>query len=53
MAAEITQIDTQDFTSQTYGEQDVNLISTFDVTTFDDRILRINNIDADSLHLNK
>jgi hypothetical protein len=33
MAAEIVQIDTQDFTSQTYGGQDINLISTFEVNT--------------------
>jgi len=33
MAAEIIQIDTQDFTSQTYGGQDTNLISTFDLST--------------------
>ncbi len=33
MAAEIIQIDTQDFTSQTYEGQDVNLISTFDLNT--------------------
>jgi hypothetical protein len=33
MAAEIVQIDTQDFTSQTYGSQDVNLISSFDINT--------------------
>jgi hypothetical protein len=33
MAAEIVQIDTQDFTSQTYGGQDTNLISTFEVNT--------------------
>jgi hypothetical protein len=33
MAAEIVQIDTQDFTSQTYGGQDANLISTFEVNT--------------------
>jgi hypothetical protein len=33
MAAEITQIDTQDFTSQTYGGQDTNLLSSFDVNT--------------------
>jgi len=34
MAAEIILLNANDFTSQTYGEQDVNLISTFDVTTF-------------------
>jgi hypothetical protein len=34
MATEIIQINSQDFTSQTYEGQDVNLISTFDVTTF-------------------
>jgi hypothetical protein len=34
MAAEIVQIDTQDFTSQTYEGQDVNLISTFEVNTY-------------------
>ena len=34
MAAEIIQINTQDFTSQTYEGQDSNLISTFDVNTF-------------------
>jgi hypothetical protein len=33
MAAEIVQIDTQNFTSQTYGGQDTNLISTFEVNT--------------------
>jgi hypothetical protein len=33
MAAEITQIDTQDFTSQIYEGQDVNLISTFELNT--------------------
>jgi hypothetical protein len=33
MAAEIIQIDTQDFTSQNYGNQDTNLISSFDVNT--------------------
>ena len=33
MAAEITQIDTQNFTTQTYGGQDTNLLSTFDVNT--------------------
>jgi hypothetical protein len=33
MAAEIIQIDTQDFTSQIYEGQDVNLISTFDLNT--------------------
>jgi hypothetical protein len=33
MAAEITQIDTQNFTTQTYGSQDTNLLSTFDITT--------------------
>lgn len=33
MAAEIVQIDTQDFSSQTYGGQDTNLISTFEVNT--------------------
>ena len=33
MAAEIVQIDTQDFTSQNYGGQDINLISSFDVNT--------------------
>jgi hypothetical protein len=34
MAAEIVQIGTQDFTSQTYGGQDTNLISSFEVNTF-------------------
>ena len=34
MAAEIVQIDTQDFTSQTYKTQDANLISSFSVGTF-------------------
>jgi hypothetical protein len=33
MAAEITQIDPQSFLLQTYGGQDTNLISTFDVNT--------------------
>lgn len=33
MAAEIVQIDTQDFTSQTYGGQDTGLISSFEVYT--------------------
>jgi hypothetical protein len=33
MAAEIVQINTQDFTSQTYEGQDVNLISTFEINT--------------------
>jgi hypothetical protein len=33
MAAEITQIDTQNFTTQTYSGQDTNLISSFDVNT--------------------
>ena len=33
MAAEIIQIDTQDFTSQIYEGQDTNLISTFDLST--------------------
>jgi hypothetical protein len=33
MAAEITQIDTQNFTTQTYGGQDTNLLSSFDVNT--------------------
>jgi hypothetical protein len=33
MAAEITQIDTQNFTTQTYGGQDTNLLSSFDVST--------------------
>jgi hypothetical protein len=33
MAAEIVQIDTQDFTSQTYEGQDINLISSFEVNT--------------------
>jgi hypothetical protein len=33
MAAEIVQIDTQDFTSQTYEGQDSNLISSFEVNT--------------------
>ena len=33
MAAEIVQIDTQNFTSQTYGGQDTNLISSFEVNT--------------------
>lgn len=33
MAAEIVQIDTQDFTSQVYGGQDANLISSFEVNT--------------------
>ena len=34
MAAEIVQITTQDFTSQIYEGQDVNLISTFEVNTY-------------------
>ena len=34
MAAEIVQINTQDFTSQNYEGQDVNLISTFDINTY-------------------
>ena len=34
MATEIILLNANDFTSQTYGEQDVNLISTFDVTTY-------------------
>ena len=33
MATEIVQIDTQDFTSQTYGGQDTGLISSFEVNT--------------------
>jgi hypothetical protein len=33
MAAEIIQIDAQSFLSQTYGNQDTNLISSFDVKT--------------------
>jgi hypothetical protein len=33
MAAEIVQINTQDFTSQTYGGQDTGLISSFEVNT--------------------
>ncbi len=33
MAAEITQIDIQDFTSQEYENQDLNLIPTFEVNT--------------------
>jgi hypothetical protein len=33
MAAEITQIDTQNFTTQTYDGQDTNLLSSFDVNT--------------------
>jgi hypothetical protein len=33
MAAEITQIDTQNFTTQTYDGQDTNLLSTFDTNT--------------------
>jgi len=33
MAAEITQIDTQDFTSQTYGGSDTSLLSQFDIDT--------------------
>jgi hypothetical protein len=33
MAAEITQIDTQDFTSQTYEGNDVSLLSSFDINT--------------------
>jgi hypothetical protein len=34
MAAEIVQINTQNFTSQNYGGQDINLISTFDINTY-------------------
>jgi hypothetical protein len=34
MAAEINQIDPQDFMSQTYEGQDVNLLTSFDVNTF-------------------
>jgi len=34
MAAEITLLNANDFTSQTYGGQDINLISTFDVNTY-------------------
>jgi len=34
MAAEIIQINSQDFSSQNYEGQDVNLISTFDVNTY-------------------
>ena len=34
MAAEIVQINTQDFTSQNYEGQDINLISTFDINTY-------------------
>jgi hypothetical protein len=33
MAAEITQIDTQDFTSQTYGGSDTSLLSQFEINT--------------------
>jgi hypothetical protein len=33
MAAEITQIDTQDFTSQTYGGSDTSLLSQFEIDT--------------------
>ena len=33
MAAEITQIDIQDFTSQTYGGSDTSLLSQFDIDT--------------------
>jgi hypothetical protein len=33
MAAEIIQIDTQDFTSQTYGGQEIGLVSSFDINT--------------------
>jgi hypothetical protein len=33
MAAETIQIDPQDFTSQTYGGQDTNLLTSFDVNT--------------------
>jgi hypothetical protein len=33
MAAEITQIDTQDFTSQIYGGSDTSLLSQFDIDT--------------------
>jgi hypothetical protein len=33
MAAEIVQINTQDFTSQTYGGQDTGLISSFEINT--------------------
>ena len=33
MAAEIVQIDTQNLTSQIYGEQDVSLISSLEVNT--------------------
>jgi hypothetical protein len=33
MAASISQIDTQDFTSQTYGGSDISLLSQFDIDT--------------------
>ena len=33
MAAEITQIDTLTFSSQEYGDQDINLLTSFDVNT--------------------
>ena len=33
MAAEITQIDIENFTSQTYEVQDTNLISSFEINT--------------------
>ena len=33
MAAEITQIDTQDFTSQIYGGSDTSLLSQFDIVS--------------------
>ena len=33
MAAEIIQIDTQDFTSQIYEENDISLISQFEINT--------------------
>ncbi len=33
MATEIIQLDTQDFSTQIYGSQDTNLISTFDIDT--------------------
>ena len=33
MAAEITQIDIQDFSSQTYGGSDISLLSSFEVNT--------------------
>jgi len=34
MAAEITQIDPQEFSSQTYGGQDIGLLTSLDVNTF-------------------